>query len=74
MHEAEAPYMVPSRWAIGKRTRVGVARAAETAEGGATRAVATRVVAAAKVELARDLVESFDYKAFKDFAARRFCE
>ena len=36
--------------------------------------VATRVVAAAKVELARDLVESFDYKAFKDFAARRFCE
>jgi len=47
---------------------------AETAEGGATRAVATRVVAAAKVELARDLVESFDYKAFKDFAARRFCE
>jgi len=48
---------------------VGVARAAETAEGGAT-----RVVAAAKVELARDLVESFDYKAFKDFAARRFCE
>ena len=68
---------MPSRWAIGKRTRVGVARAAETAEtaeGGATRAVATRVVAAAKVELARDLVESFDYKAFKDFAARRFCE
>lgn len=53
---------------------MGVARAAETAEGGVTRAVATRVVAAAKVELARDLVESFDYKAFKDLAARRFCE